>query len=170
MALSRHITNALLMRMWHAKNHFDPLLRTQYTLNFSTKYAVNTKYIKVFTRIAQNARNQRTSDGFVASDYMRMAHAHPCACAITEITMIRFVEHNLSSISDKICSNKHHKYQNSHPNYAKCTEPTHIRWLCRIRLNAYGPCACAITKITTIRFVEHNLSLIFRRNMFLNKP
>ena len=67
MALSRHIASALLMRMWHAKNHFDPLLRTQYTLNFSTKYAVNTKYIQVFTRITQNARNQRTSDGFVAS-------------------------------------------------------------------------------------------------------
>ena len=67
MALSRHIASALFMRMWHAKNYFGPLLRTQYTLNFSTKYAANTKYIKVFTRITQNARNQRTSDGFVAS-------------------------------------------------------------------------------------------------------
>ena len=67
MALPRHIASALLMRMWHAKNHFDPLLTTQYTLNFPTKYAAITKYIKIFTRITQNTRNQRTSDGFVAS-------------------------------------------------------------------------------------------------------
>ena len=78
MALSHPITcDSWPMRMRHNRNHHDPLRGRQFIIDFPTKYVqINTINIEILTRITQNARYQRTSDGLVASGYMRMAHVH----------------------------------------------------------------------------------------------
>ena len=72
MALSRHIASALLMRMWHAKNHFDPLLRTQYTINFPTKYALNITNTYFFSPESRR---------IYGTNAHPMTLSHPATCA-----------------------------------------------------------------------------------------
>ena len=94
MVLSCHITSAWLMRMRQAKNHYDPLLRTQFTLNFPMKCDVNTNILK----FSSESRKSYGTNTHLISCHIRL-HVHDlCACVIPKSTTTRFVEHNLSSI------------------------------------------------------------------------